>query len=127
VKPGDERSLSNPRQYIIDKGGHIFYAKKDGGIVGTVSLLKKEDGIFELGKMAVTENARGFGIGTILLEHCLAFSKQKIYKKLILYSNTKLASAIHLYKKYGFVEVALEQGLYDRADIIMAKEMNDNI
>ena len=45
--------------------------------------------------------------------------KEKNIEKLILYSNTKLASAIHLYKKYGFTEIELEQGLYERANIKM--------
>jgi len=119
VENGDEVSLSDPKEYIINKGGYIFYAKKDGEIVGTVSLLKKGDEIFELGKMAVSENSQGFGVGTILLEHCLNFARQKQIKKLILYSNTRLESAIHLYKKYGFVQIELEQGLYERANIKM--------
>lgn len=123
VEQGDEISLSNPKEHIIDKGGYIFYAKKDGEIVGTASLLKKNDEIFEIGKMAVSEKLQGFGIGTILLEHCLKFAKQKQIKKLILYSNTKLEPAIHLYKKYGFIEIELEPGLYDRANIKMIKEI----
>jgi ribosomal protein S18 acetylase RimI-like enzyme len=121
VEPGDVIALSNPTKEIIDKGGFIFYAKQHDEIVGTSSLLKKPSGTFELGKMAVTQKAQGFGIGTILLEHCLAFAKQKSIPTLILYSNTSLKSAIHLYKKYGFVEIPLEQGLYERANIKMEK------
>ena len=124
VEPGDEIALSNPKEYIIDKGGYIFFARKDGEIVGTASLLKKDNGIFEIGKMAVSEEVQGVGIGTILLEHCLKFAKQKAIKTLILYSNTKLEPAIHLYKKYGFTETNLEQGLYDRANIKMIKEIS---
>ncbi|WMJ75345.1 GNAT family N-acetyltransferase [Cytophagaceae bacterium ABcell3] len=124
IEKGDEISLSNPKEHIIDKGGHIFYVKKDNEIVGTASLLKKTDEIFELGKMAVTENSQGFGIGTILLEYCLNFAKEKQVKKLILYSNTQLESAIHLYIKYGFEEIELEQGLYERANIKMAKSLS---
>ena len=124
VEPGDEIALSNPKEYIIDKGGYIFFARKDGEIFGTVSLLKKDNEIFEIGKMAVSEIAQGFGIGTILLEHCLKFAKQKAIKTLILYSNTKLEPAIHLYKKYGFTETNLEQGHYDRANIKMIKEIS---
>ena len=124
VEEGDVISLSNPKQQIIDKGGFIFYAKWNGEIVGTASLLKVSNSIFELGKMAVTEKVRGKQIGTRLLEHNLAFAKQKQIERLILYSNTKLSSAIHLYKKYGFKEVPLEPGHYERADITMEKELN---
>jgi GNAT superfamily N-acetyltransferase len=123
IEDGDVISLGNPKQEIIDKGGFIYYAKWNNEIVGTASLLKITSDTFELGKMAVTENARGKRIGTLLLEHCLTEAKHKGIKNLILYSNTKLASAIHLYKKYGFIEVPLEPGHYERADIKMAKQL----
>ncbi len=119
VEKGDVISLANPKEQIIDKGGFIFYARRNNKIVGTASLLKKTEQIFELGKMAVTGSAQGYGIGTMLLEHCLKIAKQKRIQKLILYSNTQLKSAIHLYQKYGFAEAELEQGLYERANIKM--------
>ena len=69
--------------------------------------------------MAVTEEAQGLGIGKVLLEHCLQIAKQNQASKLILYSNTKLENAIHLYRKYGFKEIPLEAGHYERANIKM--------
>lgn len=119
LEPTDILSLSNPKAEIIDKGGFIFYAKLNNEIVGTASLLKKSNPIFEIGKMAVSEKAQGFKIGTLLLEHCINFAKQKKISTLILYSNTKLETAIHLYRKYGFQEIELEKGLYERANIKM--------
>lgn len=91
--------------------------------MGTVSLLKKSDTIYELGKMAVTAKAQGQGNGTMLLEHCLAFAKDKQIATLVLYSNTILFSAIQLYMKYGFKEIELERGLYKRANIKMEKHL----
>ena len=119
VEPGDVISLSDPQREIIDKQGQIFYAKYNGAIVGTASLLRFDDEIYELGKMAVTASAQGLGIGKVLIEHCLKEAKQIGIKKLILYSNTKLSNAIHLYRKYGFIEIPLEAGHYDRANIKM--------
>jgi ribosomal protein S18 acetylase RimI-like enzyme len=123
VEEGDEISLSNPKENIIDKGGFIFYARYNTEIVGTASLLKKTDEVFELGKMAVAKNARGLGIGKILMDHCLTFAKERQIKKLILYSNTKLETAIHLYRKHGFVEIEMEQGIYARGNIKMEKTL----
>ncbi len=123
VEPNDVIQLADPQQEIIDKDGLIFYAKHDGAIVGTASLLKIEDGVFELGKMAVTESAQGLGIGKILIEHCISVAQKNGIKTLVLYSNTKLGPAIHLYKKYGFVEVVLEPGHYGRANIKMEKAL----
>jgi ribosomal protein S18 acetylase RimI-like enzyme len=121
VEKGDVISLSNPKVEIIDKGGFIYFAKRNSEIIGTVSLLKKSDTVFELGKMAVTQEAQGFGIGKLLVEHCITIAKEKNIEKIILYSNTKLATAIHLYEKYGFTEIKLEKGFYERANIKMEK------
>ena len=123
VEKNDIISLSNPKEEIIDKGGFIFYAKLNDEIIGTASLLKKSATVFELGKMAVSQKAQGHKIGTLLLEHCLTFAKQKQIKTLVLYSNTQLKSALHLYRKYGFSEVDVEEGLYERADIKMEKQL----
>lgn len=121
VEPSDAIQLSNPKEEIIDKGGFIFYARWNNEIVGTASLLKISDGEYELGKMAVTEKARGHSIGNALVEHCLHVSQRMKIHKLVLYSNTSLSPAIHLYKKYGFVEAPLESGHYERANIKMEK------
>lgn len=123
VEESDIKSLSRPKEEIIEKGGFIFYAKLNGEIVGTASLLKKDENLFELGKMAVSEKAQGHKIGTLLLEHCLQVAKEKKIKTLILYSNTQLQSAIHLYRKYGFTEIEMDEGLYDRANIKMEKHL----
>ena len=121
IEEGDVASLSDPQKHIIDKGGHIYYAKLNGEIVGTASLLKKSETVYELGNLAVSDKAQGHGIGTILIEHCLNIAKQKQITTLILYSNTTLQSAIHLFRKYGFEEVELESGVYERANIKMEK------
>lgn len=121
VEAKDEKMLSDPQGEIIDKGGMIFYCKYKNKIVGTVSLLKIDDTTSELSKMAVTNDVQGLGIGQKLLEHCLIIANQKGIKKLVLYSNRKLLPAIYLYKKFGFLEVTLEDSLYERADIKMEK------
>ena len=121
VEPKDEIVLSNPQVEIIDKGGLIFYAKYNSQIIGTVSLIKINEVTFELSKMAVTDTIQGLGIGKKMMEHCLAVAKEKDIQKLILYSNRSLLPAIHLYEKFGFVEIDLEDGIYERADIKMER------
>ncbi|MBA3681448.1 MAG: GNAT family N-acetyltransferase [Bacteroidetes bacterium] len=121
VEPIDVIQLSHPTREIINKGGMIFYAKYNSVIVGTASLLKIDEKTFELGKMAVTESAQGFGIGKALMDHCFKIAAKNNIQKLVLYSNTKLSSAIHIYKKYGFTEIILESGHYERANIKMEK------
>ena len=124
IEPKDEKVLSNPQKYILDPGGMIFYAQYKGRIVGTVSLIKINETDFELSKMAVTDGVQGLGIGKKLMDHCIHVAEAHKMKKLILYSNRKLIPAIHLYEKYGFVEVELEGGVYERADIKMERIIN---
>ena len=123
VEQNDVMQLADPQKKIIDKGGLIYYAKHNGKIVGTVSLLKVDNNVYELGKMAVTDGTQGLGIGKLMIEHCFKIARQSGIAKLILYSNTQLKPAIHLYEKYGFTEIPLEPGHYGRANIKMEKLM----
>jgi ribosomal protein S18 acetylase RimI-like enzyme len=121
VEPFDEEVLSKPEHYIINKGGYIFFAKINDEIVGTVALMpmaNKND--FELTKMAVSPNHRGYKIGQKLMQHCIDYSKSIRLQKLILYSNTKLENAIYIYRKYGFIEIPVEPNSpYKRSNIKM--------
>lgn len=120
VEPHDEEVLSNPETYIINTGGDILVAKINERVVGVVALMPDENGIYELTKMAVDSSLRGQKIGQQLLQHTLKFAQEKGLDILKLYSSRKLENAIYLYRKYGFVEVPLEQpNPYKRADIKM--------
>lgn len=119
VEPKDELVLSNPVEEIINKGGKIYYALYDNEIMGTVSLIKMNATTFELSKMAVTERVQGLGIGKKLLEFCIQEAKKNEIQKFILYSNRQLKPALRLYESFGFKEIPLESGVYERADIKM--------
>ena len=125
VEPYDEYQLSHPLSEIIDKGGYIFLAKENDKIVGTVALMKETDVSFELTKMSVTRNSQGKGISKMLMDACLQLAKDKKWDRLFLYSNTKLAPAIQLYRRYGFKEIPLEaDSHYSRTDIKMELKFN---
>ncbi|MDB5191671.1 MAG: family acetyltransferase [Segetibacter sp.] len=119
VEPIDRRIFSDPRTYILDNGGQIYIALYNNEIAGCFALMKSGNNEFELSKMAVDERFQGKQIGNKMLDYCLGAARQLGIAKLILYSNTRLKPAIHLYKKYGFVEVPLGDVEYKRADIKM--------
>ncbi|MEP3836520.1 MAG: GNAT family N-acetyltransferase [Algibacter sp.] len=127
VEPYDEDVLSHPEKHIINKGGHIFFAKAYEDIVGTVALMPTGNkGAFELTKMAVSPDQRGQKIGQKLMQHCIDFAKQNDIPKLIIYSNRKLENAIYIYKKYGFNEIPVEANCpYKRCDIKMELVFNN--
>ena len=51
--------LDNPKETILDKGGCIFLAKAGDEIIGTAALMKEDNGVFELAKMAVIKKYQG--------------------------------------------------------------------
>ncbi len=120
IEPHDIELLEKCEKTIINKGGYIFFAKVATDIAGTFSLIKTEEGIYELGKMTVSSKFQGQRIGQQLMTFCMEFAKDQHWKKLILYSNTRLENAIHIYRKYGFVEIELEKNSpYLRSNIKM--------
>jgi N-acetylglutamate synthase-like GNAT family acetyltransferase len=124
VEPIDEAIFANPTAYIINNGGHIFFAKFRNAVVGTFALMKMEEGVFELSKMAVDEQFQGKKIGNKMIEFSIGKARELHARKLILYSNTLLQPAIHLYRKFGFKEVPLDAVEYKRANIKMEIDIN---
>ena len=118
MEPLDFEVLQNPDEYIISKGGFIFMALYENELVGTVALKFLSPGVYEFTKMAVDEKFQGKKIGKELSIAAISKAQQLQAKKIVLYSNTKLISAIALYRKLGFVEVPLD-GPYKRSDIKM--------
>ena len=123
VEPIDEEMLSNPKKYIIDKGGFIFFA--EGVVAGTFALMKVEDNVYELSKMAVDEKFQGQKIGNAMMEFAIKKVNDLGANKLILFSNTMLGPAMHLYRKYGFDEVPLENSEYKRSNIRMEYNLKE--
>lgn len=125
VEPHDEEVLGKPGKYIIEPGGMIFFVREKEEIIGCVALMKMEENLFELTKMAVKPGFRGKKIGQKLLEHTLDFARKQNWEALIIYSNRKLENAIHLYRKYGFEEIPIgDNNPYSRGDIKMKMNLS---
>ena len=120
LEPYDEYVLSNPKSAILDKGGYVFMGKIKERVVATFALTPSDIGVYELNKMAVHPSFRGKGYGNRIMEFLIQFSRNKNMNIIELYSNRQLKNAIHLYLKYGFLEVDLPKlNPYQRADIKM--------
>ncbi|MBL7826191.1 MAG: GNAT family N-acetyltransferase [Saprospiraceae bacterium] len=119
VEQIDLDTLDYPEKYFIHDGGAVLLAEKDGEIVGTVALQPFGDGVYELAKMTVAEQARGLKIGELLGIAALERAKKSGAKKVFLLSNTKAYQAINLYFKLGFRCTALDSTEFKRANIQM--------
>jgi N-acetylglutamate synthase-like GNAT family acetyltransferase len=125
VEPIDELVLSNPQTEILDKGGFILMAEFNKKVIGTFAFIKKEELLYEFSKMAIQPSYRGKGYGNTMIQFAISFAEQHHWKKIILYSNTLLENSIHLYRKYGFIEVPIEEHVvYSRGNIKMELNLN---
>ncbi|MBN1633491.1 MAG: GNAT family N-acetyltransferase [Ignavibacteria bacterium] len=104
IEKRDEEILSNPEKYILDKGGFILFAIHDGAVCGTVAMIKHNNDVFELAKMAVLKKFRGKKIGEKLALEAIERAKNMGAKKIILDTNRSLTVAVSLYVKLGFIK-----------------------
>jgi len=125
VEPKDEVLLSDCENSILGIGGYIFMAEYENTIVGCFSLIPYATNHFELGKMAVDPNYHGLKIGQQMLAFAIDFAKKNNWKGMTLYSSTKLPTALHIYRKFGFQDIELEKDLpYARSDVKMELLLN---
>lgn len=120
IEPYDLKVLRNPKEQVLDPGGAIFFGLVGEEAVATFALTPTGPASMELNKMAVREDWRSKGIGHRLMSFALAHCKEHELEVLELYSHTKLQSALHLYRKFGFEVVPVPADcVYERADIRM--------
>ena len=120
VEEEDSRILKNPESYVIDGGGQIFFALKDGKAIGTAAMVLTKERIFELSKMAVDSRYQGLGIGRMLINKCIGFAKKQSADEIFLITNDQLLPAMELYYSSGFeLDVDYDDNRYERGNTKM--------
>lgn len=87
----------------VKKGAIIYFTIEDEKPIATLCLTPLEDDTYELIKFAAEDTNKNKGAGGLVLKYALEDAKN-FAKRIIIATNKKCAEAIHLYKKYGFVE-----------------------
>lgn len=86
-----------------------WVAEAGGERAGCIFLVAgDEPGLAKLRILLVTPAARGLGVGTRLVERCLAFAREAGYRHVTLWTNDVLVSARRIYEAFGFVLVERE-------------------
>ena len=86
-----------------------WIAEMEGEIVGSVFVVQADETTAKLRLLLVEPKARGQGLGTRLVQECIRFARRAGYQKLVLWTNSVLVEARHIYDKCGFVLVAEER------------------
>ena len=120
VEEEDRKILENPKSYVIDRGGQIFFAINDGKVIGTAAMVLVEERIFELSKMAVDPKYQGLGIGRRIIDECIKFAKNHKAQEIFLITNDKLLPALELYRSSGFeLDENYDDNRYERGNTKM--------
>lgn len=86
-------------------GSKYFLAEIDGEMVGGGGIYPT-DGLdtdtCELVKMYLLPQARGHGLGRLLIEKCINAAREMGYKKIYLETMPELKQALKVYEKFGF-------------------------
>jgi DNA-binding MarR family transcriptional regulator/GNAT superfamily N-acetyltransferase len=85
-----------------------WIAEIDGERVGSVFVVRKSATVAQLRLLILTPAARGLGVGGRLVDACIAFARDKGYRKLVLWTNGQLEAARAIYAARGFELAASE-------------------
>lgn len=81
--------------------GPVWVGLLDDHVVGTVAAKPVEDALY-IRSMAITPQARGLGLGKLMLGQVEAFAIAHGLRRLYLSTTPFLLSAIRLYEQFGF-------------------------
>ena len=103
------------KQELENGKSKYFVAKQENEIVGFAGILLIIDQV-NIMNIVVKKDKRNFGIGSLLLEEIIRYSKIHNATSITLEVNEKNIPAIKLYKKYGFKQVGLRRKYFNNED-----------
>jgi [ribosomal protein S18]-alanine N-acetyltransferase len=111
--PLDRREVRARWQDLLATGEGTLLLAEDGAERVGLAVMVGRDAP-ELG-MLVAPDRRGRGIGSALLEQCLAWARATGASCVVLHVFPHNLAARALYRKHGFAEMGVEAGAYPRA------------
>lgn len=102
----------------LEKGAMIYFAIDNENVLATcMTKPLGDDGTWEICKLGSNKNLPHKGAGSAVFEAAMNWAILHGARKLFILSNSKLETALHIYKKYGFREIKLDDYEYVRGDI----------
>lgn len=85
-----------------------WVAELDGDRVGSVYCVRRSDEVAQLRLLFVDSEARGHGVGRLLVERCIDFARERGYERMMLSTVSPLVSAKRIYDAAGFTQTKEE-------------------
>lgn len=102
----------------LKNGAMIYFAVEEEHVLAAcMARPMQEDGTWELCKLCSNKRLPHKGAGSAVFEASVNWAVRHGAKRLFILSNRKLKAALHIYEKYGFHEIKLEDYEYARGDI----------
>jgi DNA-binding MarR family transcriptional regulator/N-acetylglutamate synthase-like GNAT family acetyltransferase len=95
-------------EHFDAKRERCWIAEREQEILGCVFLVKKTETVAKLRLLLVEPTARGLGLGKRLVSECVGFAREAGYRKIVLWTQSELDAARHLYAQAGFRIVGKE-------------------
>ena len=100
----DQEMADLPKMYTTNDGG-LFIAYLNEAPIGIVGLRRFSEADAEVKRMFVRDEAKGKGVGKLLLQKCIGIAKALHYRSIKLDTGAFMKAAIHLYISHGFAEI----------------------
>lgn len=101
----------------MEAGAMIFFAVENDAALATCMAMPMEGTTWEICKLGSNKNIPHKGAGSAVFEEAMKWALNHGAERLFILFNSKLKPALHIYEKYGFKEIKLENYEYIRGDI----------
>lgn len=101
----------------IKAGAMIFFAVENEIALATCMAKPMEEKTWEICKLGSNKKVPHKGAGSAVFEAAMNWALNHGAEKLFILSNSQLKPALHIYRKYGFKEIKLDNYKYVRGDI----------